>query len=216
MVFTMLCWKNKPHPPKLPLWRNWLRALGCCAIWAILVLLSASLAQAQEAPLRVFTDKENVSISADIPLKLTDTVQQSIEKGISIVFVAKAIVMRNRWYWSDKKISEAQRSYRLSYVPLTQKWKVQLTTGKASGPTGLNYTNNFDSLEKALEFMRRIANWRIANTAQMEDAVEYRVEFSYTMDSNTLPRPLQIGLIGEGDWGFGIERQQKFYLSEQR
>ena len=48
--------------------------------------------------------------------------------------------------------------------------------------------------------IRRVSGWRVAELAQLETGAEHRIEFRFRLDVAQLPRPLQIGTLGESDW----------------
>ena len=55
-----------------------------------------------------------------------------------------------------------------------------------------------------------VAAWKIAEPAQYEEGSRHYVEFSYRLDTNLLPRPLQIGIGGQPDWTLVVEKFQRF------
>jgi hypothetical protein len=52
----------------------------------------------------------------------------------------------------------------------------------------------------------RASNWRIAEADQVDAADKYYVEFSYRLDNNLLPRPLQLDLTVQSDWRLSVDR----------
>jgi hypothetical protein len=45
--------------------------------------------------------------------------------------------------------------------------------------------------------------------AQVEVDAKHRVDFSFRLDLTQLPRPLQLGILGESDWNLGVSRTLK-------
>ena len=126
---------------------------------------------------------------------LSRTVQEALERGVPVYFLAQATLLRYRWYWRDERIARAQRSWRLAFQPLTSTWRV--------GAGGLSQT--FPSLQEALTAIRLTA-WRVADPSQTEADQRYRVEFAFQLDTSQLPGPMQIGLTTQADWTLGVER----------
>ena len=48
--------------------------------------------------------------------------------------------------------------------------------------------------------IKRISRWKIVDAADLEGSVKYRVDFSFKLDLSQLPRPFQIGALGQSDW----------------
>jgi hypothetical protein len=48
--------------------------------------------------------------------------------------------------------------------------------------------------------MKRISRWKIADMADLDPTVKYKVEFRYRLDLGQLPRPFQIGTLGQSEW----------------
>ena len=51
----------------------------------------------------------------------------------------------------------------------------------------------------------RATRWKIAEPGQIDDGGHY-VEFSFRLDTNLLPRPMQIGIGGQPDWQLSVRR----------
>lgn len=143
---------------------------------------------------------EGVMLNFAVRFELQRGVEEALLKGVPIYFVAEAEVMRDRWYWFDRRVGKVTRTWRLAYQPLTRKYRVTLG--------GLNQT--FDSLEDALYSARRATGWKIAEPAQFEEGSRHYVEFTYRLDTNLLPRPLQIGISGQPDWSLLVTKAQRF------
>lgn len=143
--------------------------------------------------------EDAIQLSAQIQFELPSAVEDALLKGIPMVFVAEADVLRERWYWYDKKIVSVQRNMRLSYQPLTRRWRLNIYSG-AGAPVGLTLNQSFDSLAQALSVIKRLTSWRVVDVADLDSSVKYRLEFRFRLDLSQLPRPFQIGTIGQQDW----------------
>ena len=148
-------------------------------------------------------------LSASLAFELPDVVEDALLKGIPIYFVAEADVLRERWYWTNRKLSTAQRNLRLAYHPLTRRWRLNVTEGDVSAfAQGLALNQNFDSLEAAMAAVRRVSRWRIAELVDFEPGAKHIVAFRFQLDVSQLPRPLQIGTLGQSDWQISISNVQ--------
>ena len=129
-------------------------------------------------------------------LQLSRAVQEALERGIPVYFVAEAVVFRNRWYWRDERIARVSRTWRLAYQPLTASWRVGIgALGQA-----------FGSLAEALGAVSRLSGWRLAELGAIDADSRHYVEFSFRLDTSQLPGPMQIGLTSQGDWTLRTER----------
>lgn len=151
--------------------------------------------------MRLERTEEGVQLSAQVRFELPTIVEDALLKGVPMFFVAESEVTRDRWYWYDKKIAATTRQMRLSFQPLTRRWRLNVTSG-AVGNTGqgVGLPQYFDSLADALAKIQRISNWKIAELAEIEQDTPHTVELRFKLDVSQLPRPFQIGLIGNSDW----------------
>jgi hypothetical protein len=172
-------------------------------------LLLAGLAQAQGSgefsQLRVERADDEILLSAQVQLELPQAVEDALQKGLPLFFIAEAGILRERWYWYDKKIATAERHLRLAYQPLTRRWRLTVTAGAIKGGSlGLSLNQNFESLSQALAIVKRISRWKIADAADLDAATKYRVEFRFRLDLSQLPLPFQIGALGQNDWNVAV------------
>lgn len=144
-------------------------------------------------------------LSAQVRFELPSPVEDALLKGIPMVFVAEATVLRERWYWYDKEVAKDERYMRLSYQPLTRRWRLQVANGPIS-VTGLVLGQNFDTQEEALGAVQRIANWRIAEPGDIDPDARHLVVLRYRLDVSQLPRPFQIGVVGQSEWSISAAR----------
>lgn len=180
---------------------------------ALLLLFGAVPAWAQQpaadvVQMQVERTEEGVLLSAAVAFELPHAVDDALAKGIPMFFVAEASIYRDRWYWYDKRVSTVTRHMRLSYQPLTRRWRLQVTTGPA-GQSGLALGQSFDTREEALAAVQRISRWRIAEPRDLDpDAIHY-VDFRFRLDVSQLPRPFQIGVVGQSEWNVQASRLQR-------
>ncbi|MBZ0224865.1 MAG: DUF4390 domain-containing protein [Comamonas sp.] len=184
--------------------RVWLTAL------ALLGLL-LPVAQSQEAgraplQLRVERSAQGVFLSAVVPVQLPLSVENALLNGIAMHFVAQAQILRHRWYWSDKVLVNAMRYVRLSYQPLTRRWRVAQAS-EPIAPTGMGIAlaQNYDTLQEALAAMGRISRWRVAQASELDEDTPYTLRLNYRLDTSQLPRPLQWGAVGGVNWNLQLE-----------
>lgn len=151
-----------------------------------------------------------IELSAEVQFELTTQVEDALLKGIPMFFVAEAEIVRERWYWTDKTVASATRHMRLAYQPLTRRWRL------AVGPrpidtTGLGVTlaQTFDSLPEALAGVQRFGRWQIARAADIPTDQAHLLRFRFQLDVSQLPRPFQIGAVGQSDWSIAASTSVK-------
>ncbi len=172
------------------------------AVVALMVLVAgaAVAAPAAEIPdLRVERAPEGLQLSAQIRFELPPAADEALQKGIPLFFVAEATLTRDRWYWYDKEVARASRHLRLSYQPLTRRWRL-LVSSAPIGNAGLALGQGFDTREEAMATVQRISGWRIADAQDVEADARHSIVLRFRLDVSQLPRPFQIGLVGQDDW----------------
>lgn len=176
---------------------------------------SAQIHLAEVTQLQVERTEEGVLLSAAVRFDLPQVVDDALAKGIPMFFVAEAAIYRDRWYWYDKRVAFATRHMRLSFQPLTRRWRLQVSA-QPIGNSGLVLGQMFDSQEEALAAVQRISRWRIADPADVDPEATQYVDFRFRLDVSQLPRPFQIGAVGQSDWVVLAVRNQKLQLDTPR
>jgi len=190
----------------------------CGLLLALWLAVAGTGAQAQGAEitqLRLERSDDGVLLSASVQFELPSVVDDALQKGIPMFFVADAVLLRDRWYWYDKQVVGVSRHMRLSYQPLTRRWRVQVS-GQPIGNTGLALGQTFDTQDEALAALQRISRWKIAEPGELDNEARYSVEFRYRLDVSQLPRPFQIGAVGQSDWTIAASRSQRVALESPR
>jgi hypothetical protein len=191
----------KPAPATGRRWRAW-----ALAGWLALAALAAggwpAAAAAQGIELSsIKVGRSDGGFALDFYARpaLSPAVEDAMQRGIPLYFVARATVYRARWYWRDERVATAQRTWRVAYQPLTGHWRVSLG---AIGQTAA-------TAQEALAMVSRTTRWKIADLSDVEAGEKYYVEFSYKLDSSQLPRPMQLDLAAQADWQLSVERTLK-------
>lgn len=204
MDFITHCWKS-----------IWLE-LGRCGRWVFVTgLLVASSAWAQSSlveltELRPERRDAALYLTAQLKLELSPAVEDALVKGLAVHFVAEVEVMRNRWYWYDRKMGSATRYYRLAFQPLTRRWRLNVSSEPISG-SGLagSITQNFETLPEALDVIRRQSGWKVAEMADLDlDSRQY-MAYRFRLDMSQLPRPFQIAAGNQAEWTVVVTRQMR-------
>jgi hypothetical protein len=164
-------------------------ALLALALAGLLLGLIAAPARAMElVRLEAQRQEAGVALGFETRFDLPPSVEDALQRGVALHFSAEAVLMRARWYWRDKEVARTSRTWRIAYQPLTFSYKVS--------QGGLSQT--YRTLGEAMRAVQRIHQWRIADPVPDDD--RHYVEFSYRLDTDLLPRPLQIGVGNQPEW----------------
>lgn len=196
--------------------RRWLEGLFlACALAAAGLAPARAQGQGAVAEMLVEPAADGLFLTASTQFDLPPLAEDALYKGISMYFVAEAEVLQERWYWSDKVVARAARHMRLSYQPLTRRWRLNLSAGPfAASGLGVTLGQNFDDLADALAAMERISRWKVADANALERGTEYVVNFQFRLDMSQLPRPFQIGAMGRSGWTLLMSRTATVRFSD--
>ena len=183
-------------------------------LWCAFAAVLGPVAYAQGAPavahMEVERNLEGLFLNVSMEFALPSLVEEALQQGIPMTFVADAEVTRSRWYWSDQKVADVQRYLRLSYQPLTQRWRLNVSSAPFStSGLGVSVGQSYDQLTDVLAAMQRIAHWNIADAPVLDAGASYRVHFRFQLDMSQLPRPLQIGALGRSGWNLTLARTER-------
>ncbi|RQO51617.1 DUF4390 domain-containing protein [Variovorax sp. KBW07] len=195
--------------------------LWACAMWAAWLPAPAA---AQNRPgasitqMRLEQADDGVYLGAAVQFELPSLVEEVLDKGIAIYFVAEAEVYQERWYWADRKVGQVARHMRLAYQPLTRRWRLNVSPVPITGAAGLGISlnQNFDTLADALDAIKRVGRMRLGDVNEIGDDPLHQVTFRFRLDTSQLPRPFQIGVVGQADWNISAERTARLALEKQR
>lgn len=206
MDFSMPFLKNQ-HRKLLATLLLWCMVVGMMHVAAS---VHAESVNTSISSMRLERTEDGLHLSAQIKFDIPTIVEDALIKGIPLFFVAEAEVSKDRWYWYDKKVAIATRQMRLSFQPLTRRWRLNVTNGVISNTgLGVSLPQYFDSISDALAKIQRISNWKIAELAEVESDASHTVDLRFKLDVSQLPRPFQIGLIGNGDWAISATKSMR-------
>lgn len=212
-VFITHCWKSvQSKLNALGRTSEWLRALLACAFLSMAFWLPASAqtqgnSAAEVIELKLERADGALVLQSSIRLELATALEDALQKGMPIYFVTEVELTRDRWYWYDKKLGATSRHYRLAYQPLTRVWRLNVSRdpiGTAVFSSSLSQT--FESLPEALSAIRRTANWKLADLADLEGDNKFTLSFKFRLDVTQLPRPFQMTAGSQADWNLSAQK----------
>lgn len=140
---------------------------------------------------------DGYTLSADFRFELNERLEEAVNRGVVLYFVAEFELSRSRWYWLDEQLDSSSLTYRLSYHALTRQYR--LSTG------GLH--QSFATLGEALRVIGRLRNWTVIERPAKGFAPgePYQAALRLRLDINQLPRPFQITALASKEWTLAAE-----------
>lgn len=198
--------------------RFWANVRHRLAAWLVCALCLLALPARADVPveingMRVERTEEGVYLSAAVKFDLPPVVEDALVKGVAMYFVAEAELLRDRWYWTDRRMALRERHMRLSFQPLTRRWRLQVApVAFSNSGLGVTLAQNFDTLDEAMSAIKRISRWKIADATDVDPEARHNVDFRFRLDVSQLPRPFQIGAVGQPDWRIAATRNQRLSM----
>jgi Domain of unknown function (DUF4390) len=181
-----------------------------CVFWLLFALALPAQAGVELEQMRVERQESGLLLQVYLKLELGPAVEDALAKGVAVHFVAEAELMRDRWYWYDRKVSQVSRYYRLAFQPLTRQWRLQVASEPIySAGAASSIAQSFDSLQAALDVIRRQSGWKLAEASELETDARQHVIYRFRLDMSQLPRPFQIGAGNQADWNMSLSRQSR-------
>jgi hypothetical protein len=222
MAFITYCWKKFLHLEPLllsGLQGAWHKFVQKCAGLAAALLFAVSSAAYADTPvelqgLKLERQDTALYLSANWRFDLPTALEDALLKGITLYFVTEVEINQERWYVYNQRVANAERHVRLFYQPLTRRWRVNVSPQpfNVSG-LGMSLGQSYDTAEEAMNAVRRIVQWRIANATDYNPDAKQTISINFKLDLKQLPRPLQIGAAGQSDWNIGFNKTQRLELS---
>ena len=131
-----------------------------------------------------------VVLDAQFDFELPPVLEDAVNRGIALYFVMEFEMHRERWYWFDRKVAGDTLSFRLTYSPLTRQYRLSRDT----------LALPFDSLNEALNALRRVRGWRVFDQQLIAGGGDYRAQVRMRLDTSQLPRPFQVNALTNRDW----------------
>lgn len=218
MVFITPCWKKSLRFETLHLSGVQCAKWVCALLITGLSWLSPGSAYA-ETPvelqaLKLERQDTALSMSANWQFDLPTALEDALLKGITLYFVTEVDVAQERWYVYNQRVAYAERHVRVFYQPLTRRWRVNISSQPFNATSlGMSLGHSYDTAEEAMSAVRHIVQWRIANASDYNPETKQTITINFKLDLKQLPRPLQIGAVGQSDWHISYTKSQRLELT---
>lgn len=182
MAFFTLCFANC----------NKLAYRLVVGLWALFAvpqtLLAAEGVSIQFAEIQAVN--AGYELDAQFVLNPNRTLEDALEKGVALHFVAELEITRPRSWWFNEDIGEATRRMRIYYNLLLRRYVVDAGY----------MTQTATSLDEALLILGRVKHWQVLERGALKPGRRYAARLRLRMDASQLAKPLQIGALASGKW----------------
>ena len=209
MVFIMHLWlkKHKPHTlfNKLPEYFSGsikcVRTLSSLVLCFVLLTLISHQALAESINITrkqaSITPSGQLSISTRFETQLPEPLENILKQGVSIHFTLAYQLERPHFASYRFKLNQLLNNnptinYRLSYHPLTNRYRVGMGT----------FSTEYHSLNAALKAIGSVVNWTVLpiDALNPNNPSEVKASVRLNLSTNKLPKPFQINTLNSKDW----------------
>lgn len=145
---------------------------------------------------------------------LPEAAKEALLKGVHLFFSAEVTTIRPRWYWRDEVVSLDRMYWRLSFLPLSRRWRLQQASEPWDKQGGLVSERLFDDLPTALQALQTIERWPLRDKTVIQSGRENKLTFTFELDQYLLPRPLVLGNLTNDVWKLRMSRELNLIVSE--
>ena len=159
---------------------------------ALLLALAAGNTPATEAEVlaaNVEAVEQGLVLNADFAFGLSQRLEEVVANGVPLYFRVEFEMTRPRWYWFDEKAVSSVLQLRLTYHALSRNYRLS---------AGL-LQQNFATLEEALNVLKRVRNWLVADRTVTFSDADYEAAVRLRLDTAMLPRPFQLSALTSRD-----------------
>tara|TARA_R110001592_G_scaffold141393_1_gene362865 strand:- start:94 stop:681 length:588 start_codon:yes stop_codon:yes gene_type:complete len=135
-------------------------------------------------------DENGWQLSADFYLPISNRIKDVLDLGVPLYFVVEFQLTASRWYWADRILDTQTQKYRLSYHPITRRFRLSRS----------GYPQEFIDVDDALASLSRIRGWSVLQDVNLQDGETYEAALRMRLDASQLPGPLQIDALNNQDW----------------
>jgi hypothetical protein len=212
----MPCWKNKKMSENSGLLLSrplmWFAGLVFMLCQGAMQPAIAQIAVQLSEPI-IERGEDGVYVSGRLDFELSAGLEDALTRGMPLTFVLQAEVMRERWYWYDKSMGLTERYYRITYQPLSRRWRLSVSpTPVVSTGLGVTLGNSYDNLRDTLQSLQKINRWKVLDLNLLQKDVKQRLDLRFRLDLSQLPQALQFGNQSSSDWN--VNFNHSFRLEE--
>jgi hypothetical protein len=168
--------------------------VGLLAFFSIAALAANSSLNIKSAELEARED--SYLLNADVDIKLSNAIEEAINKGFELNFLIEFQLAKPRKYWFDDEIATLTHEVSLSYHALSRQFLV------VRG----NQQKTFVRLDEAIDDLSTISDLKVFQKSEVEKGERYKAVLLMRLDTKKLPKTLQGEAIGSDDWKMSSQR----------
>lgn len=171
----------------------------CAAVFALLLAFHTAWAEGIVATRfdgRI-SDNGKLIISSRFQTELPEQLSDALKRGVPLDFVLDYQLERPRSIAYRLRLNQLFGSgqsvgYRLSYHPLTNRYRVAVGT----------FSTEYNSLKAALRAVGAIVNWQVLDEGTLSDTPPHQVraQVRLSLTASRLPKPFQINALTSKGW----------------
>lgn len=172
-------------------------------IFACSNVLAASSLQIKSAELT--QQEEFYSLDANIEVRFDKDIEEAINKGVPLSFLAEFQIVSPREYWFDDEIVTQTQSIVLSYHALSRQYLV--TRGE--------HQLSFETLSEAAKELGSLQNWKVVEKTLIEKGEPYKAALLIRLDKTKLPKAIQVDTLATEKWNL-VSQKFEWAFKEQK
>jgi hypothetical protein len=133
---------------------------------------------------------DGYNLTADFTASLNRRLEEAVNKGVVLYFVADFELTRSRWYWFDQKVVRRSKTFQLSYHALARQYR--LSSGALH--------QSFYSLDEALQVLSHLRHWLVIEKDEIVSEVEYEARTRLRLDPSLMAKTFQVSALSNRDW----------------
>ena len=164
-------------------------------LWTTLLLLCFGLGAAELVSVKQQYSDEELIITPQFKLQLSEEIKEAINSGIVITFVIQVQMMKEVSWWYDSTISRKLQTFKLRYFSLSRQYQLNNISQKS--------IQTFVTLELLLNHLSGKTQFNF----QKSNSADY-IETKLFLDKQALPSTMQLPIVFDQDWNINSGWQQ--------
>ena len=185
MAFSMLFWKKLNHFLLIFCWLFLFGIVGSPVYAEGIAVKTASLEAADDI----------YQLSSTFDIGLTPTMEDAVNRGLTLPFVVEYEISHPRWYWWNETLVSGTRSRQISYNNLTRQYRLNI---------GSVY-QDFDRLQDVKQVLSSVRGLDIIEKNALKRGNVYEVSVRMKLDVSRLPKPFQVNALASKEWNLPSE-----------
>jgi hypothetical protein len=134
--------------------------------------------------------EDNYQLKASFETSFGATIEDALNKGVSLVFSVEFELERPRWYWLDETIVSTKSQIKINYHALTKQYHLQIGEQQKT----------FSSLPELKSELELVDAWPVINQNVLKKRNTYEARLRMKLDLSQLPKPLQVVALTTKEW----------------